>query len=338
MVESVVSAEEFVDGSMVNIFRSGADDPVIATRSRLGAKAKVHGNVLSFEQMFNEALHDNTIETSQLLSDVADSHSVFTSVVLQHSKNRIVKKITANLIQVVHQGYVSKDGTVYIEEDQTKFQINHPEQAKFKIQTYPLNAIKGSKSIEAWASHYAQENGFEWQGLVLKDNRGKRWRVRSQVYETVRRIRGNETTVEERFARLRNSRTVDQYLSFYPEDRETFYNFEGQLRKNTRQLTQFYIDVFRTKKTAYYELPWPYKHHVSVLHNRFKEQLKAEGKKINLDYVIQYVNGLGVEDLYNMTKVHNTELKPAPAEAPSAVAPVSPPIPATPTTTPPMME
>jgi hypothetical protein len=328
-VNDVVSAEEFVDGSMVNVFR-GIDttDPVIATRSRLGAKARIYGNDLSFEQMFSEALQANNVETSQLLYDIGENHSVFTSVVLQHSKNRIVKKINKNLIQIVHQGHVSKDGTVYIEEDQSKFTVDG-----LKIQTYNLNAIKGSKTVEAWVTQFAQEKGYEWQGLVLKDNRGKRWRIRSQVYETVRRIRGNETTVEERFARLRHDRSVDQYLSFYPEDREAFYKFEGQVRKNTRNLTQFYIDVFRTKKTPYYELPWPYKHHVSVLHNQFKEQLKTNGKKVNLDYVIQYVNTLGVEDLYNMTKIHNLELKPAvalaqpPSPPPTAVEPVSPPLP-----------
>jgi hypothetical protein len=128
----------------------------------------------------------------------------------------------------------------------------------------------------------------------------------------VRRIRGNESSKEERFARLRKTRGMTQYLAFYPEDREAMYELEGLLRKNTRQLYTFYGDVFRGRKTPYHELPWPYKHHVSVLHNLFKDVLRAQSKKVTLEEVVKYVNGLGLEDLVNMTKVHSLELRKKP--------------------------
>lgn len=305
-VAAAVQAEEFVDGTMINIYQTKGGEPSLATRSRIGGKGRFYDGGLTFEEMMDSLV----VDRSKILKANENATSVFTSVVLQHPSNRIVKAVEKAGIQIVHQGSVASDGVVSIEEDAGEF---HSElDADTEIQPYNLEAIRGAKSVEAWVSQQAQERGFGWQGLVLKDGKGGRFRVRSQVYETVRRIRGNESSKEERFARLRKTRGMTQYLAFYPEDREAMYELEGLLRKNTRQLYTFYGDVFRGRKTPYHELPWPYKHHVSVLHNLFKDVLRAQSKKVTLEEVVKYVNGLGLEDLVNMTKVHNLELRKKP--------------------------
>jgi hypothetical protein len=328
-MESVVSAEEFVDGTMINIFRVGEGETQIATRSRLGGKARFFDGGLSFEEMFNEALKATGVETStQILR--AETIS-FTSTVLQHPSNRIVKKIDTPGLVVVHQGSVSEEGIVTIEEDASEFVL--PEKADVEIQPYKLDVIRNFKSVDAWVSQQAQERGFGWQGVVLKNGKGVRVRVRSGVYETVRRIRGNESSAEERFARLRRTKQVEQYVAFYSEERDALYELEGRLRKNTKQLFKFYADTFRARKVEFYRLPWPYKHHVSVLHNQYKEYVKAgqKDKKIDLEAVIRYVNKLNDADLANMCKTHKLELKPV-AE-PATEAPVTETTVPTPSTT-----
>jgi hypothetical protein len=215
------------------------------------------------------------------------------------------------IFYIVHQGWVFPDGRVEITEDAADFRCEtsaDDEDGFFEIPGYNLEAVRAAKTVKDWVAKQSQERGHNWQGVVLKDGKGNRWRVRSDIYETVRRIRGNESTAAERFARLRKTRTVDNYLVFYPEDRDVFYALEGRLRKNTRNLSHFYNDVFRSRTTPYHELPWPYKHHVSVLHNLFKDTLRAQGKKVDLEQVIRYVNGLGQDDLVNMLKEHKLEL------------------------------
>jgi hypothetical protein len=312
-LESAVAAEEFVDGTMMNIFRVGDSDVQIATRSRLGGKAKFYDGGKTFEEMFGEALKTAGVENSKQI--LRSEHIAFTSVILQHPSNRIVKKIDAPAVAIVHQGFVSDGGVVTIEEDASEFVMT----GDLEIQPYKLEVIRNFKSVDAWVSQQAQERGFGWQGLVLKDGKGGRVRVRSSVYETVRRIRGNESTAEERFVRLRRTKQMEQYTAFYPEDRDLLYELEGRLRKNTRQLFKFYADTFRARKIEFYRLPWPYKHHVSELHNLYKENVKAgsKDKKIDLDAVIRYVNTLNETDLANMCKVHKLELKPV-KEAPAA--------------------
>jgi hypothetical protein len=310
---AVMAAEEFVDGTMLNLFHEhGADKAQFATRSRIGGDGKFYDGGLTFKQMFDAALAENGMKyySAVLPEDDNTRISQFTSTVIQHPSNRIVRQITKPSFVIVHQGCTASDGTVYIEEDPESFHCDAEADADFfEVQPYTLASVRGAKSVESWVAQQAQERGFGWQGVVLKDGKGNRWRARSQVYETVRRIRGNESSTEERFARLRKSRGTEQYLAFYPEDRETFYELEGRLRKNTRQLSHFYGDVFRAKKTAYYELPWPYKHHVSVLHNLYKDTLKKEGKKVTLEEVIKYVNGLSLEDIVNMSITHKLELR-----------------------------
>lgn len=296
-IDSAVVAEEFIDGTMLNIFQESTEKPIIiTTRSRIGGESQFYEGSLTFGQMLREAVED----LASILPNVKSSEtSRFASIVLQHPKNRIVKNVDKPTFYIIHQGHVNSDGSFTIEEN---CGMN-------SVPKCNLNAIRGAKSVESWITQQSQELGFGWQGLVLKDRSGRRWRIRSQVYETVRRIRGNESSSLERFARLRTSRTVDQYLSFYPEDREIFYKFEGELRKNTRQLLQFYKDVFRAHKIQYKQLPWPYKHHVSCLHNLYKDILKAKNEVVDLNSVIHYVNTLTSLDLANMTKKHNTELK-----------------------------
>jgi uncharacterized glyoxalase superfamily protein PhnB len=311
-LETITSAEEFVDGTMVSVFANG-EEAHLATRSRLNATASFYEGGPTFADMLREALGNKGVETlSNVLPTVQEGRVArFTSTVVQHPANRIVRKVDAPNVVVVHQGWTTADGMVFIEEDAANFEYTSTdENADMEIQPYNLEAVRAAKSVEDWISAQAQERGFGWQGVVLKDGQGHRWRVRSQVYETVRRLRGNESTPVERYARLRKARAVDQYLAFYPEDRQVLYDLEGRLRKNTRQLFHFYADVFRARKTAYRELPWPYKHHVSVLHNLYKDKLRAEKKKVDLTETIHYVNSLNYDDTVNMLKQHKLELRP----------------------------
>jgi hypothetical protein len=264
--------------------------------------------------MLQEAM--NGAKLSSIIECVDPAYAEFTSVVVQHPKNRIVKRVDKPAFVILHQGWVDEDGSVIIKEDSTDFHTEGEHSDTIAI-PYKLERISGAKSMEAWVAEQAQTRGFGWQGIVIKDGKGKRWRVRSQVYETVRRIRGNESSVEERYARLRKERTMNQYLAFYPEDREVLYEIEGRLRANTRQLLRFYGDVFRARKTPYHELPWPYKHHVSVLHNEYKEKLKPLKQTVDIAAVVSYVNTLELADLANMMKKHSyslVEAKPKVAE------------------------
>lgn len=305
ILSQVTSAEEFVDGTMLHLFKMDGHDAERATRSRLRANIPFYANAPSFADMVKDAFTQSGVSKLEDCLPIANGSGVtHTSIVLQHPKNRIVKPISTPSFVIVHQGWTDADGTVHIEEDACSFRCDTASQSEdsFEIQPYNLDSIRAAKSVDAWVAKQALERGFGWQGLVMKDGKGNRWRIRSEVYETVRRMRGNESSIEERFARLRKERTQEQYLSLYPEERKALFDLEGKLRNRTRKLSQLYGDVFRAKRTEFHTLPWPYKYHVSQLHNLYKEKLRPEKKSMTLEEVIQYVNQCPVEDWVNLVK------------------------------------
>ena len=315
-VKNATVAQEFVDGTMMNIYYDSATQSVdVATRSRLGAYNQFCRDGPTFRSMLQDALVKIGVEDIRGLLAL-DDRNCFTSVVVQHPSNRIVKPVNSPVLSVIHQGFVSDDGSVTFIEDPSSFRFPNPikqDPYNFQfpkstildsvmVQEYTLESILAMPSLKDWIVAQSSTQCFGWQGVVLKDGQGGRWRLRSDVYETVRHLRGNESSAEERFARLRKSRTIEQYIGFYPEDRQAMYNLEGVLRENTHQLQRFYTSVFILRESPFHELPWPFKHHVSVLHNLYKDMLKPHGKKMTKDEVVRYVNRLDFADTANMSK------------------------------------
>lgn len=324
-VNEATVAEEFVEGTMMNVFHAASSEmPMVATRSRLGADKSFLVGAPTFRQMLEGAMSNQGVVSFGDLLPLADGLNRFTSVVVKDPSNRMVQQVEKSSFVIVHQGWVQADGTVFIEEDASNFNcVSSLEDDGTEIQGYNLESLRAAKSVKDWVSAQVASRAPFWQGVVLKDGAGRRWRERSDTYETVRRLRGNESTTLERFARVRKQRCLEQYLQFFPEDTDPFYALEGQLRKNTRNLSRFYVDTFRTRQTPFYELPWPYKHHVSALHNLYKDVLRAQKKRVELDEVIRYVNGLNLEDTVNMLKEHKLDfVKKTVVDAPVVDAPV----------------
>ena len=320
-VNEATVAEEFVEGTMMNVFHAAAAEaPMVATRSRLGADKSFLVGAPTFCQMLESAMTNQGVASFGDMLPVKDCFNRFTSIVVRDPSNRMVQKVESSSFVIVHQGWVQADGTVFIEEDASNFNcVSTREDDGTEIQGYNLESLRAAKSVKDWVTTQVPSRAPFWQGVVLKDGAGRRWRERSDTYETVRRLRGNESTMLERFARVRKQRCLEQYLQFFPEDTDPFYALEGQMRKNTRNLSRFYVDTFRSRQTPFHELPWPYKHHVSALHNLYKDVLRAQKKRVELDEVIRYVNGLNLEDTVNMFKEHKLDLvKKVAAEAPVA--------------------
>jgi len=299
-----VDAQDFVDGTMINIFWPSSGEPQVVTRSRLGADNRFYGE-LSFLDMLKEALTRYSTTNKGFSGELADLKPFegggFISAVLQHPSNRVVTEVKDASITVVHVGSVGEDGSVTIDEDPENWSDNLRYLAPGKL-TIPAEKLSSYEELTAYVETQSTSFGYMWQGYVLKNGTGARYRLRSKVYSQVRSLRGNESDALMRFSRLRGEKSIKRYLKYYPEDEKVFYELEGRLRNCTRRLLDFYVNTFKFKKTEFHTLPWPYKHHVSVLHNQFKEKLKPNRKTIDITYVIEYINSLPVEDMGNLFK------------------------------------
>lgn len=300
--------ETFEEGTMISIFRDLQNGVTLNTRSRIGAKGRFYDDGPTFQSMLKDALSGTEIES--LLPPLLASEgtvAVFATVVFRHPSNRIVSPVEKPCCVLIHQGLVRKTGVVELNERPT---ISESMGSSVSVPA-PIDVpIKSFKALERSLTELAHEKGQFWQGVVLRDGSGNRFRWRNPSYVLIKNLRGNESSPGQRFARLRRTRMLDQYKMVFNTESKALYEMEGNLRKNTRQIFHFYCDVFKARTTPYYRLPWPFKYHVSVLHNQFKNELAKQGKKVDLDYVIRYVNGLNNEDQGNLTGTLKTDLRP----------------------------
>ncbi len=293
---AAVSAQEFIDGTMLNIFRGVDGEVRVASRSRIGDSKTLFSDK-TFTTMMEEALSITPVKNYKDLLP-ADAQSI--SVVVQHKDNRVVCPVLLPKIYIISSTKIGADGVLtmsYKAEDL-------PEALRiYAVPSYDLTAVGSTaEAIDTWIGMKGLTLKYGWQGLMLIAADGQRTKKRSTFYNEAKELRGNDKCIEERYARLRKERKIKKYIQIYAEDEDQFFALEDRLRAHTKKLYEYYVQTNMTKTQPYDELPWPYKYHVAALHRRYKEYEKPAGGKISLAYVITYVNALDVENLGNIMK------------------------------------
>jgi hypothetical protein len=221
------------------------------------------------------------------------------SIVVQHPENRIVCHVTVPRIYIIFMTKIEADG-VKIFYDPADWPIAL---GCYAIPRYELTQVGATEEqLETFVNMKSLALKHTWQGIILYNAAGERSKVRNIFYETVKGFRGNDSCPEERYARLRKTRSIKRYLEYFPEDQEGFTILEGRLRNNTRNLYSHYVRTKITKESQYDALKWPYKFHVGAIHRRYVGTLKPMKQKVGLEYVITYINELPYEELTNIIK------------------------------------
>lgn len=287
----------FLDGIMINVFRTHSDPNTlqIATRTQLGAGGKFYSEK-TFAQMFDEALAQMGSSREDILSRLAQPTEMvpnhFASFVLQHPEHRVVSRCSSPRLFLVHTGAVHDDGRVSLNED--------PEHWPYKwrlpaIQSPIVADVFTSESnMSTFFNDMCKQQGWFFQGLTVKDGKGNRWRMRNPNYLYLRSLRGSEATSVERFLRLRSESKVTEYLKHYSEDRLLFWEFEQQLRQKTQEVFQAYCSVHKSHEKKLEDLPWAVRPCVFKLHSHFLEHLKPRYEKIYMKHAVELVNNLAL--------------------------------------------
>lgn len=306
------TTEDFIDGVMVNVFidmaaaegAATAAEPAVlhvATRTVMGGHTKFY-SVKSFSQMFDDGLsstplkhRDGLLEAmkSMILTDGEGPtpKALFASFVLQHPEHRIVAKVLVPTVYCVHVGSVGENGDVHVLERATFW----PQAlARLQIPSYPVRKFNSDLEIDDLMRNTAVQRGWRWQGLVFKDGCGTRWRLRTPTYLMLRELRGSESTVVDRFLRLRADRKVKEYLTHYGEDRKEMWDLEMRLRGRSLDALFAYSDVHKAHSVAFKDLPAAYKPVVYLAHLKWRNELRERGYKLRLQNIAEIVNSLKV--------------------------------------------
>ena len=284
--------EIFYEGTMINVFFDKiVNDWQIATRSNIGAKCNFNQDSnVTYRSMFLDAMLHTGLEFWELNKDWCYSF------VLQHPKNRIVKPIVEPKLIITNiYNIVKEDGLqkVYMINDQELIDYYGSEKVgkicKFLTEKQEDNTTSWNELIE---HYYSLNLDYKIQGVIIYNKKGDRTKIRNKNYEKIKHLKGNSPKLQYQYYTLRQNNKVKEFLEYYPEYKNEFFNFRKELHSYTSQLYQNYINCFIKKQKPLKEYPFQYKTHMFKLHEHYLLDLKPDNKYVNKSVVINYVNTL----------------------------------------------
>ena len=296
-IKENVQAEEFVEGTMMNVFwdetigLSGSWE--IATRNSIGGETSLQGTKSSsrFRLMFKEALEFCHLDLNQLKKQYCYSF------VMQHPENKIVSCISKPALYLIDVFEIvnTENGTINV----------FPLDRELFRSEFKNTSVKYPTIYEDWNTlddlkdKYASMNtNFEVMGLVLRvKNTNMRTKMRNPVYENCRNIKGIDAKLQYQYLMLRRQDSVSEYLNLYPQHKKCFSQFRKQLHDFTIQLLKNYIECFIRKEKILAEMPKEYKTHLYFLHRYYVDVLKPAGEYVNKTVVIKYINDMDAGNL-----------------------------------------
>lgn len=298
-------AEEFVEGTMVNLFY---DEEVqtwdIATRSTVGGNVKFYRDV---PKTFNALFEEACVACGLNIEDNFNENYCY-SFVLQHPENRIVTPFNKPGLYLV--GAYSFEE---VEENDKKmihvngFDFNNDDllDKNMKIVKeyvisntgvkFPFIYNETSHTKMSYIEHYASSNtDYSIVGVVFKDLKDPfiRYKARNPNYEDVRRMRGNQSKGQYTYLELRKSGNMTKYLKLYPEDKNKFNVYRDQVHKFTYALYNNYVKCYIKKEKPLGEWPKQYRIHMYNIHQKYLSEYVNHKKSIMLTDVIYYFNEL----------------------------------------------
>ena len=295
--DSAIVAEEFVEGTMINVFWDYTIGVTggweIATRNTVGAtscffKSK---NSKTFRTMFLEACNVNHLDLDELNKDYSYSF------VLQHPENRIVvpfKQIKLYLIAIylIDTNNTTKDVIVYsMHLDNLSNEImQHLGLLNTQIH-FPKKYLGVSTYSELIDTYASMNTPYDILGVVIYDkNSGERTKIRNPVYEQVRQLRGNQPKLQYQYLSLRNEGKVAEFLKYFNENKREFSEFRDQVHLFTNTLFSNYHACYVKKEKPLIEYSEQYRTHMFNLHRKYLDELREEKQFITNKVVKKYVN------------------------------------------------
>ena len=296
-----VLVEEFVEGTMINVFYYKPNGQEEGAEWDLATKSCVGGNIVfhsvskpepaetneekkTFRRMFLECMNAVGLEFDALCKDCSYSF------VMQHPNNHIVRRITKPALYLIAV-YKADNENLIIEEqcrDDHLAQINASAVTSVQL---PHRFTQGLGELqEVYTSLNAP---YDFPGLVCRErSTGARFKFRNPNYERMKNLHGSEPKLQFQYLSLRQQGHVKQYLKLHPEHCEAFQKSKDQLHAYTNQLFANYIGCYVKKERPFTEYPAEFKTHMHKLHELYLKELREKKEHVTLGKTIAYMNGL----------------------------------------------
>ena len=303
-IQNIQFAEEFVEGTMVNLFYNSANDVldwVFSTKNTVSPVEKPAGKC--FRSMFLEACANANLNFDDLPKEYAYSF------VMQHPDNVIVAPVKATALYIIAIYLVKNSddcsaATVYeMERSVLRWSsfsnVSHP--ARF--------TMKGQSDFDKIVKTYASPDSlYYYPGVMFRTFTGERFKLRNPNYEMVKNAKGPSARCEFVYLHLKQMGYLRKHFERCPEDEVAFFEFQSKLYNYTSSLHKNYLDCYIYKKMGLKDFPLKYRNNMYKLHNDYLHVLKPEGARVTMSHVVQFVNNLSVSSqIYFLNQKESTE-------------------------------
>jgi len=297
LTENII-AEEFIEGTMINLFYDN-DEWHISTRGSFGGKCKFYqgeDELPSFYDMFN-----NVCEKVNFKFDLLPTEYSY-SFVMQNIKNRIVKPIKEdNLYFITAYEIINDNDKIMVTDlfsNKSKFnEIRKLLSENTKILFPNVYSEFSKTNTTEWdmlnESYSSINTKYDIMGVVYKNSEtGEFMKLRNPNHKEIHDLKGNHCKIQYIYLDVRKAKTVDKYLRYYPHDRKIFSFFRQNLHLYTKTLYQNYVNCYMKKAKPLKEWPFEFRIHMFNIHQKYLTELKEQNKYVTMPVVIQYFNDL----------------------------------------------
>ena len=287
-------AQEYIEGTMINLFydstaKDNMGDWQISTKSAVGADVgfSIHKNkkICTFRNMFLDTCNHVNLDFEAL----SKNHCY--SFVMQHPNNVIVSPVNEKKLYLISV-YTIDNETLTVKELSKKqaielmssvsdCRVQHPHD-------YEMTSYLTIKN--KWASY---DTTYTCQGIVIKHlESGERTKIRNPNFEYVKKLKGNQPKLLFRYLQLRQTRTIQKYLTYFPHDKAAFDIFRNQIHAFSEELHDYYLKYHVHKIIKLNEIPSHFKPHIYAIHGIYLNELRVKKYTVQKYIVIDYVNAL----------------------------------------------
>ena len=298
-----VVLEEFVEGTMINVFHDG-NEWQISTRTCLGGNNTFYNNGVAggktFKTMFEEVCRDVSFSYDMLDKDTSYSF------IMQHVDNRVVSQYQFNdliLIEAYKITHTETDCVVDFIDIQsvqgcfTGSKVRFP--TRFDKKNYHdfANVKKNFDIViddsKIHKSAILQNVDTIPKGVVVKNlSNGHRMKFRNTTYDYLAELRGNQAKLEFHYMTLRKDKKISLFLQIYPEYEERFMEFRDKIHNFTQAVFFHYFKCFKERSITLKEAPYELRGHLYELHGKYINELRPAKKTMQFQDVKDYVNQL----------------------------------------------
>lgn len=243
-------AEEFIDGTMINLFYDG--EWCISTKTNLGANCRFYSDTPTFKELFYE-----TMKYCCVTFDDFDPLLSY-SFVMQHPLARIVTPVDVPALYLVAAYAVDRTNTkIIFVNDVDVRDLNLP------------RTIQYPKQFEFKSPEELTFHDWKFKGYMLK-NHHVRSKLMNPDYVKVKELRSNQPKLKYHHLTMRtNPEKIATFLTYYPEFTNTFKEYGLEIDIFAAELHLHYQDCFIKKKALLKTFPYKFKKHMYVLHGMF---------------------------------------------------------------------